>query len=153
MNKIFIAIIVVISFISLGYFFSSSTIETGPRIILGTELNCNPLKKMCWATGNGVAIGLRLPFQAQYLKPFSTQATIKGIENRNIKKVTITFEMSGMDMGQNQFVLKQKKQVNNYSGDVILPVCVTGRTDWTAKVEVSTVDKIYQGDFKISITK
>ena len=148
--------IAVICFISLGYF-SSSFMEMNnpshPGINLATESNCNPLKSRCWAGQDKIRLGFFLPSQAQYLKPFPVELNIVGIENTKIKKVSVTFEMSEMDMGINQFFLKKNEQSQVYIGEAILPICVTGRKDWSAKVMVETEDNRYQAGFNFSVIK
>ena len=40
-----------------------------------------------------------------------------------------------------------------YSGSAMLPVCVSGRVDWLANVEIETASKIYQSVFTIEVQK
>lgn len=151
MKKLIFPMIVVGGLVVIGYFSSHYTQDSKEVIYLGTVSSCNPLKVKCRITKENVGLVFYLPSNVEYLKPFQVEITSDGINNSDIDKVTVTFEMSDMDMGQNQFVLKPRGSI--YSGEAVLPVCVTGRVDWTARVDVITEDRVYQAIFKFSVAK
>lgn len=45
-------------------------------------------------------------------------------------RATAEFQMQGMDMGFNRYDLKRQSS-GAFTADVTLPVCVSGRADWT----------------------
>jgi len=47
------------------------------------------------------------------------------------KKISVQFQMNGMDMGFNHYDLRPAGN-QTFSATVTLPVCVSGRHDWTA---------------------
>lgn len=59
------------------------------------------------------------------------------------------FAMAGMSMGLNRYRLIQQTD-GGWQGQVVLPVCVQGRSDWLMEITVNTVteEKRYQLTFQ-----
>ena len=139
------------------YFVSNNNLEQKPRHSLNLlDSNCNPARSVCVAADQKHSITLHFPEQVHYLAPFKMQVTTKGISKPGIDAVNIEYTMVGMDMGLNRFSLMPLTDVKGqtlFEGEGILPVCVSGRVDWLANVEISTADMIYQAAFKLVVTK
>ena len=84
------------------------------------------------------------------------QVTAKGLSTSDIEAVSIEYTMVGMDMGLNRFSLMpvtDARGQQRFEGEGILPVCVSGRVDWLANVQVITAEKVYEAMFKLVVTK
>lgn len=76
------------------------------------------------------------------LKPFVV--TVKAEANT----IEAIFEMQGMEMGLNRYRFKKINE-NLWQAEVILPVCVQGRSDWLMRLELgrATAKLNYQIQF------
>ncbi|MDD5330053.1 MAG: hypothetical protein PHX38_08615 [Sulfuricella sp.] len=85
--------------------------------------------------------GCRVPFgdnvaQVRFLtspvplQPFELTVMAPGVE-----QVAADFAMQGMDMGPNHYVL-QRSADGPWHGKIILPVCVSGTSNWTMTLEL-----------------
>jgi hypothetical protein len=68
------------------------------------------------------------------LQGFPIRVLVRGAE---VHSVTVEFSMPSMDMGRNRYRLSRQAS-DVWAGNVILPVCSSGRRGWVAKVEVET---------------
>jgi hypothetical protein len=64
------------------------------------------------------------------LRPFTVQVTAP-----QAKRVAVKLSMQGMDMGENRTAL-EPTLAGHWLGQVTLPVCVSGRSDWVLRLEV-----------------
>lgn len=140
-----------------GYLMGVSAPPVTTKLSLpSTVKNCNPVLDVCKASDHSHSVALRLDTSTRYLKPFEIEVTINGFNVTAIKTVSVDFNMVDMDMGINRFRLNQVIQQETgivYRGRGILPVCVTGRRDWQAVVEVDAGDTAYQAVFNFIISK
>ena len=158
MKKPLILLIVFLGSVAVAYLFvSNNEVEQKPRQVLELlDMNCNPATAVCAAAKQDVSVELFFPKRVQYLKPFKMQVRSNGINNSTIETVHVDYTMVGMDMGLNRFSLlpvTDDKGQQSYEGEGILPVCVSGRVDWLATVNVITADKVYEAVFKLEVTK
>lgn len=158
MKKSLLLLFLILVIVAVGYYFGSHKEEAQkPRQVMELlDLDCNPAKSVCRAAKQDSSVTLYFPEQVHYLKPFRMQVTTKGISNSSVETIYIDYTMVGMDMGLNRFNLKSvtdAKGQQRYEGEGILPVCVSGRVDWLANVNVVTVDKVYEAVFKLEVTK
>lgn len=77
------------------------------------------------------AVKVRFSRPPQLLTPMQIEVDAVGAA-----KVAASFQMSDMDMGVNRYVLRPDAAARRWSGQVILPVCVAGRSDWLLTVDV-----------------
>jgi hypothetical protein len=158
MKKLLLLLSLLLVFVAVGYYFGSQkeAVQKPRQVLELLDLNCNPAKSVCTAGKQDISVRLFFPEQVHYLKPFRMQVTTKGIGNSSIETIYINYTMVGMDMGLNRFNLKSvtdAKGQQRYEGEGILPVCVSGRVDWLANVNVVTADKVYEAVFKLEVTK
>ena len=57
-----------------------------------------------------------------------------------IKSVSVSFSMRNMAMGANRYAL-MRTSTGEWRGEVTLPICVSGRTDWVAEFDVYLPDR------------
>lgn len=64
------------------------------------------------------------------LRPFSLEVSVPGAS-----RVSARFAMVGMEMGDNTYRLTEAGG-GKWRADVVLPVCVAGRSDWLVTLDV-----------------
>ena len=158
MKKLLLLLILILVAAGVAYYIvTDKDMEQKPRHSLNMlDSNCNPSKSVCAAADQDYSITLYFPEQVHYLKPFRMRVTTKGLNKLAIDAVNVEYTMVGMDMGLNRFTLKpmtDAKGQQHYEGEGILPVCVSGRVDWLANVQVITTEKVYEAEFKLVVTK
>lgn len=89
----------------------------------------------CTFIHHGMPARISFSSVPETLKPF--QLTLSHPE---VKKVSVSFQMAGMDMGFNRYDLKQS-QTGNWTARIMLPVCTASRADWIAELQLD--EKFY----------
>lgn len=82
-----------------------------------------------------------LASQPAVLKPFGVDVAMAGAH-----AINVSFAMDGMEMGLNRYRLLQKPD-GRWHGDITLPVCAQGRSDWVARVDVDTAAGLQRYQF------
>jgi hypothetical protein len=108
-----------------------------PRVMLTASADCDLSQEVCTLNSEGLSVSVYSSNNVQALKPFSFQVGLDGPLADTAKGVAVHFTMVGMDMGINRFHLRRKLD-QHWQGEVILPLCTKGRSDWIATVEVET---------------
>ena len=124
-------------------------------IIVPTE-QCTTLSNQCTVNLNGVKLKISFDQNIYYLKPFNVTVEFDNSSDFNIDKIFVDFKMKNMNMGINRFSLKNDypdTKNNKWLGIALLPICVTGRADWTASFEVTTNNNQYLIFFPLDIKK
>lgn len=100
---------------------------------------CADISQGCVADGTK----LRFDHMPHVMQPFHLNA-----ESDEATDIHASFAMQGMEMGLNRYRLLQHGKV--WTAEVILPVCVRGRSDWLMLLEVQTPNglKRYQLAFR-----
>ncbi len=106
-------------------------------------VNCDPQASPCLSGGRQRGIALSLPQSVPVMAPFPVQVQVFGPQ---ASSVTINFEMRGMDMGMNRTELEEAEP-GIWRGRATLPVCVSGRADWLARIEVETASGTRRATF------
>ncbi|MFO1424469.1 MAG: hypothetical protein U1F70_12635 [Candidatus Competibacteraceae bacterium] len=118
-------------------------------VVLIADPACNPVGRFCTASGKALTATIGLGDGVQPLVAFPVQVRLSGEEATRIKKITVNFTMSNMNMGFNQFVLTQGED-KAWRGQAILPVCSMGRREWRVTVEIVS-DTLYLAEFNLLI--
>jgi len=72
------------------------------------------------------------------LQPFPVVIQTQGMQD--VKAVTVSFSMRDMTMGLNRYALTHAAE-GAWQGEVTLPICVSGRTDWIAEFDIQLPDR------------
>lgn len=112
---------------------------------LGTADGCDASVQACLLAYEGVELQLELTKDIRTLQPFQLQIHVAGIQQA-IESVNVEFFMEGMDMGVNRYRLLPDGK--GWRGEITLPICVAGSSDWRAVVDVSTKERSYRGTFR-----
>ncbi len=99
-------------------------------VVLPTPANCALSATPCEFAIDGYPIRVSLDRALVPLKP--AQLTIES--QAPFDTVRVDFEMLGMEMGDNHFLLKPTSP-GVWSQTIILPVCSLGRSDWIAYID------------------
>ena len=97
--------------------------------------SCNPALQPCKSTlPDGRTLDFSIePRPVKPLQPLQLKVIAEGTE---AKRIDIDFNGTDMDMGYNRVSLTRDQQ--GFSGQAMLPVCVTGTMTWTATVLLTT---------------
>lgn len=142
-------IVFVITGAVLKRYFSS---QMAPKQFLqmNVSVDCNPRTQSCLASYAKRSITLKLDESVHYLKPFQVKVFSHGFEKSVIKHITAAFSMLDMEMGLNQFKMFEIKP-GQWQGQVILPVCSSGRTDWKVEVWLETDEVHYRAEYQLKV--
>ena len=95
----------------------------------------------CTARNNELVMNVRFGTIPRALQPFPMQVSIES--DKTVESVTVGFSMRGMDMGHNRYRLVAAAS-HDWKGNVTLPICSAGRSDWLADIEVMVAGKRYR---------
>jgi len=93
----------------------------------------------CSFVHEGKPAQIRFSVAPEIMKPFQMTLT-----HPDIKKVSVSFQMVGMDMGFNRYDLKPSP-LGEWIARIILPVCTDSRADWIAELQID--EKFYSLSF------
>jgi hypothetical protein len=118
--------------------------DSGTQPASVTELqagqSCNVVQG---CSGRHESLTVTLAFEAgpRALQPFPVSVQVDA--DRQPDDVLVVFSMAGMDMGRNRYRLLPAGD-GRWRGEVTLPVCSSGRSDWLADVEIHYADRLYR---------
>lgn len=133
--------------------------ETGSNELQSIYLSvkdCNVQEKKCKVETKEFNVEISMDENIFYLKRFNIAVLAENNEKSHIESIKVSFKMKNMNMGNNHFILKKVKSINNkksWKGDALLPICVTGRADWFSELEVVTQKNKYIIGFPIFVKK
>lgn len=104
--------------------------------------DCDPDHDTCQLNLDGQLVSFGFTGTPSPLKPFGVELVA---QQASIDSASVSFEMQGMDMGYHQHALI--RQQNNWSAQLILPVCSLGRNDWIVKLKIKAADKTFIHQF------
>ncbi|HHJ15984.1 MAG TPA: hypothetical protein ENJ80_04730 [Gammaproteobacteria bacterium] len=100
---------------------------------LTLSLPCD-IRSGCMARNDELVVDVRFGTVPRALQPFPVQVSVT--TGQAVESVAIGFSMRGMDMGLNRYRLVASAP-HDWRGDITLPICISGRSDWLADVEVT----------------
>lgn len=124
--------------------------NAGGTMQLSAPSACDPARQPCAAGDARLTVQLRLSGEVKPLQPFNVQVELAGeAAAAGVAKVSVRFDMVGMDMGLNRFNLNRQSG-NVWQGQAMLPMCHHGRRDWRATVEIDGKEP-YQAVFEFRV--
>ena len=127
--------------------------EVYEQVTLHTDKSCDVMSEYCKSASDAVNVELQLLGAPGALKPFPVAVKINGLKQSADARVIISFEMKGMDMGQIKHKLIRQDDSSDWGANVVLPLCTSGRSDWSANIEVIENKKIYLAEFAFELNK
>lgn len=139
----------------LGYHYLAPKLQPSlqqePIRLALRDPDCQPATAPCAAGDDATTIRLALGPGVPVMQPFPVNAEVQ-LTDEIPTRVTVDFQMIGMDMGRNEYLLEPAAD-RRWKGIAILPVCATGRTDWQAVMEVETASgQHYQAVFPFQVS-
>lgn len=108
------------------------------------------VKVGCVAAAGDFSLQFSLGPDLRVLAPFPVRVEVQG--DQRVDSITATFAMRGMDMGMNRYQLISDG-ANRWLGNVTLPVCTSGRSDWIAVLQVVTEGRSFAVEVPFAIDK
>jgi hypothetical protein len=110
--------------------------QTEPELLpvsqLYAEADCDVLTG-CRVSDVDAYIEVLFEIKPHALQPFPVVIKPEGM--KDVTAVTVNFTMRDMAMGLNRYALMHAPE-GGWQGEVTLPICVSGRTDWIAEFDV-----------------
>lgn len=131
-----LAVLVLIG-IAIGAWLRSHPDDTpASATALTVAADCDSARQTCSARAADLEIELCLGPPVRPMEAFE----IRVLNPRNAldddAQITLEFQMRDMDMGLNRYRLEHAAD-GEWRGRAILPMCVSGRSDWLAKLEIA----------------
>lgn len=111
--------------------------ELLPVSQLYVDADCDVLTG-CRVGDVGAYIDVLFAMKPRVLQPFPVVVKPEGMKGMEV--VTVSFSMRGMAMGLNRYTLARTAE-GGWDGEVTLPICVSGRTDWIAEFDLQLPDR------------
>jgi len=124
--------------------------QSPPQLLLQGMADCDVAGRACLVEDPSITLRLKLVPPVEALKPFAVDAAIHLADAARPTSVEISFSMADMDMGRNRYRLEPADK-GHWTGTAVLPICASGRVDWSATVNVRTDEKHWQASFPFSI--
>jgi len=112
---------------------------------LAYKSTCNLLNGSCHINDNDIQYEVSFDGITSHLTPFSIRLTSL---NKSLSNIEVIFEMEGMNMGNNHYVLKNDGE--SWSAKVLLPVCSLGRNDWILQLRFLYKEKVHSTEFRFT---
>jgi hypothetical protein len=116
----------------LAFFVYKRVVSANKPSSVIVSLPCPDLTLGC---GND-SIQVKTDHAPQVMRPFQVRVTNTTVSTLS-DSIYVDFAMVGMSMGLNRYRLIQQAD-GSWQGDIILPVCVQGRSDWLMEVTASS---------------
>jgi hypothetical protein len=145
-----VSMMLMVSFFLLlreGYLTGNQQHPVYQQYRLIVDAGCDITQTGCNSSADGIRLRLELKDSPGALRPFPAHVQIDGLQNPEQVDVRVIFSMQGMDMGDLRQKLVFNQQTGEWSGQVILPICTSGRSDWLARMEVVDRETIYVADY------
>jgi hypothetical protein len=134
-----LAIILALALIAvIGYKYSPLLLPKAD-LTLTPAAGCDLNERACRADipGGGIIELAVAPHPIPVVKPMQVTATITDVKP---SRVEIDFAGVSMNMGYNRVTLNPVGD-GRYTGEVTIPVCITGRMEWRATLMAETADQ------------
>lgn len=148
MNEVVLATLALLVIVTGGWYYFTQH-EASEVVLLG-DRDCTGQSAACMLNVEGLQVKLILPDRMVPLEKFPVRIELQGQQADGIDNVTVDFAMRGMDMGLNRYRLAPVDEAV-WSGEAILPVCVTGRSDWEAVISLHGEDGVSRARFGFQV--
>ena len=132
--------------------------------VLHVAPGCDVGRRPCPATAPGLGLSLAIGPGLSAMAAFPIRLRVTAAEWVP-SEVILSFSMVGMDMGRNRYRLLPADSgassrassgvdtgVGDWQGRATLPLCATGRRDWTAELTVTmATGRVYRGVFPFAV--
>lgn len=140
-RNVIVTLLIITTMVLVFSQYLDSENEDKQRTVINVSIENCTAQQVCLVNSDEFNIKILFDKNIYYLKPFEVIILTKSKVDIEIKSIQIDFKMKGMNMGVNRFKLSNVNSENNnlkWVGKALLPICVTGRADWFAELEVVT---------------
>lgn len=123
------------------------------QIRLQGDPQCDVITSSCPKHGDGIRLSLALLDKPSGLRPFQVQVGVEASEPLKVKQVKLIFSMSDMQMGDLKQSLTQNTESGKWTGQAILPICTSGRSDWQVQVEMIIEKRIFLAEYAFKLER
>jgi hypothetical protein len=127
--------------------------KLAPTLLPNSDLTlaakfCDPGRSVCSST---IPDGGRLEFSIspQPIRPLQTLNLDVRLDGLKAERIEIDFDGSQMKMGYNRPLLSGSNE--HFTGQTMLPVCITGSMEWTATIFVTTHSRLIAIPFNFTV--
>ena len=130
----------VLLLVCAGCLFVSCDKDPEPRLPVSRLTLSQPcdVRQGCRAADGSVAMTVIFGAEPRALQPFPIH--IQLADHQQADAVTVAFSMQDMDMGANRYRLIADASAG-WNAYITLPICMSGRSDWVADVELVVADR------------
>ncbi|MCG5500999.1 hypothetical protein [Ectothiorhodospira lacustris] len=107
--------------------------------VIQAPAGCELDARGCLMPVNGVEIRVRGPERIPPLERFALR--LEG--STSLEPLEVSYIMTGMDMGLHRFEFEPEGS-GHWLAESVLPVCMSGRMDWLARVRVRVDGRLYE---------
>lgn len=148
---------VVLAVGAAGYSWYAGGQSPAPRAIemSVSDTACRQAAAACRAQHPALGeVRLMFPGGAYYLYPFTGELNLEGAPDIAVDSAMLDLSMPGMDMGRNMFRLKPDDTDGRlWRGELLLPICVTGRMDWDVRLQITIGRQRYEAHFPLEVKR
>ena len=128
-------------------------LKTEPDNVIPMQVaeGCDLATQACVAKLADKTVSLKLSQPVRYLQKITLSVTTTGFETAAIGKMLLDFSMTDMQMGINRFALNYSQAQQSWQGLAMIPVCVSGRRDWQARLYLQTAGQTYLALFNLTV--
>lgn len=149
LTAVFLLLITLSLIIAALWWQQQQALPPASQILLVTEKVC-PAPGSCLATGENKEIRLFFPNKIKVMEEFPLEISV----NQPFVSALADFTMIGMDMGQHRYQLQLDTTQKQGMAQVLLPVCVSQRSDWQLRVQLTLrTGEIWQADFPLLLER
>lgn len=116
-----------------------------------SDAGCDSARRACGAQGDDFAIEWLLGPPVRPLESFALQLRVVRGSVPMDAQITVDFQMRDMDMGQTRYRL-QRAADGVWQGRAMLPVCVSGRSDWVAALSIQADGRRWTAELPFTLT-
>jgi len=112
--------------------------------------DCDPVTQTCYAVTEGLRVGISFTGMVKPLTRFQIKVLTTENSTVTLEGIDLQFSMRGMYMGEQHYALRKGNETE-WQGDIVLPVCISGRSDWSVELLARSGDQVYQARFPFQL--
>lgn len=129
------AAVLVLAAVIVGLQLQRAGVEPAAAVLRPADADCDSARRPCVASGDGLEVEWQLGPSLRPMQAFAMQLRRLRGELGQSAQVMVDFQMRDMDMGLNRYRL-EAADAGVWQGRATLPVCVSGRSDWIARLTI-----------------
>jgi hypothetical protein len=120
-----------------------------PTVPLDVARPCE-VEAGCVAAAENLSMRFSLGPELRALEPFPVLVELQS--EQQVESVIVSFSMPDMDMGVNRYRLISDG-ADRWIGNVTLPTCASGRSDWIARFELTSEGRRFAAEVPFTLSR